>query len=451
VSRSPDTDDEPAQPPGPPRALPVDVGTPSAPTTPPRPSPLRQLTDLAIAVASFALLCLGVLAYEGVAPPDAPPVPPMAVWAGLGAALTLPLAIRRRAPLTVLVVITVAFAAFRLAQVPEGSVSAFALFLSIYTVGAELPPRRSRWPRALSIGAMFVLLAVSMFVELPWGESGELPGGVDLLVLQSFSLLYNVAFFVAAWVLGDLMWKRRDTERRLAERADELEATRDALARRAVQDERVRIARELHDVVAHHVSVMGIQAGAARRAIARDPDRASQALANVEQASRDAVTELQRLLGFLRSDDDATDLLPQPTLGELDSLIDTVRETGLQVTIRRDGVPRAVPSSVELSAYRIVQEALTNTLKHAPRAVRADVTLRYGPSSLDVLVRDDGDPSAALGDLEDRAAGRGLVGMRERAGLHGGTLTAGPTDDGGFLVSASLPLSSTATRATATG
>lgn len=425
--------------------MPVEDASGRGSAGPRPPSPLRQLTDVAIAVASFALLCLGVLAYEGLVDAGLVPQAPRsstAVAVALGAVMTLPLAVRRRAPRTVLAVVTVTFIVFRLAEVPEGSVSAFALFLSLYTVGAQLPPERSRWPRALSVAAMFVLLAVSMFVELPWSEAGELPGGADLLVLQSFSLLYNVAFFVAAWVLGDLMWKRRVTEERLAERADELESTRDALARRAVQDERVRIARELHDVVAHHVSVMGIQAGAARRAISRDPEHASDALAHVEQASRDAVTELQRLLGFLRNEDESTDLLPQPTLGELDSLVDTVRETGLQVTIRRDGVPRAVPSSVELSAYRIVQEALTNTLKHAPRALRADVTLRYGVSSLDVIVRDDGDPAQALVAPDGQAGGRGLVGMRERAGLHGGTLTAGPTEDGGYLVSASLPLSS---------
>jgi signal transduction histidine kinase len=391
-----------------------------------------------------------VLAYTRVVPEA--PVPPLWLAALLGAAVTLPLAWRRRAPRTVLAAVTVACTALWLTRVPDVVITSTALFLAIYTVGAELPPARSRWPRAIAVTVLVGLAVVGSLVELPFGAEVA-PAGLDRMVLVVFSVLLNLAFFAGAWVIGDLVWQRRAAQRALAQRAAELEATREVLALRAVQDERVRIARELHDVVAHHVSVMGIQAGAARRAIGRDPDHASAALASVEQASRDAVTELQRLLGFLRSERDAPDLpVPQPTLTELDDLLASVREAGLAVSLHVDGGPRDVPGSVELSAYRIVQEALTNTLKHAPHATRAEVTLRYGPRALQVQVRDDGharaqmvEGSRARQDGGSASGGRGLVGMRERAGLHGGTLLAGPTADGWFSIDASLPLRSGAT------
>jgi signal transduction histidine kinase len=417
----------------------------------------RSVTDLAIAVAGFALLFLGVLAYARVVP-DAP-VPPLWLAALLGAAVTLPLAWRRRAPRTVLAAVTIACTGLWLSGVPEVVISSTAVFLALYTVGAELPPTRSRVPRAIAVTVLVGLAVIGSLVELPLGAEVA-PAGLDRIVLVVFSVLLNLAFFAGAWVIGDLVWQRRAAQRALAQRAAELEATREVLALRAVQDERVRIARELHDVVAHHVSVMGIQAGAARRAITRDPEHAGTALASVEQASRDAVTELQRLLGFLRSERDAPDLpVPQPTLTELDDLLASVREAGLTVSLDVDGAPCDVPGSVELSAYRIVQEALTNTLKHAPHATRAEVTLRYGPGTLQVQVRDDGharasaDEGRSAGPDWSRArpeegslgGGRGLVGMRERAGLHGGTLSAGPTADGWFSIDASLPLRSGAT------
>ncbi|MFN2502925.1 MAG: sensor histidine kinase, partial [Acidimicrobiales bacterium] len=208
-------------------------------------------------------------------------------------------------------------------------------------------------------------------------------------------------------------------------------------ARRAVFDERVRIARELHDVVAHHVSVMGLQAGGARRVMARQPGRAEEALSSIEASSRQAVAELHRLLGFLRRDADGEDSAPQPDLRQLDTLVADVARGGLHVDVSVEGQPRPLPPTVELSGYRIVQEALTNVVRHAG-AAKARVTIRYERRALQLDVVDDG--SGAAPDAGNTGAGLGLIGMRERVGLHGGQLSVGPRPDGGFGVCASIPI-----------
>lgn len=402
--------------------------------TPSRRDPL----DLVVAVALFVMLILGVLAARRLNPALA--TGPLLGQLVLGASMTLPLAVRRRWPIAVLWIVALAFGTFRILGGPDVFISSVALFTALYTVGAELPPERSRWPRGLVVAGCAVLVAVSVVGELPGlaMDDGAPLADFDRALLASFSIVLNIAFFVAVWIIGDLVWRSRATERELAARAHELTASREALAQRAVQDERVRIAQELHDVVAHHVSVMGIQAGAARRAIGRDPVRAGEALSGVEQASRDAVNELQRLLGFLRSDDDVENAPgPQPKLGELDVLVDAVREVGLEVTVAIRGAQRPLPDSVELSAYRIIQEALTNTLRHAEGATRAEVCLDYERDRLHLSVRDDGTSSrdpAGAGD------GRGLLGMRERTALHAGELTTTTRPGGGFEVDGWLPI-----------
>jgi signal transduction histidine kinase len=216
-----------------------------------------------------------------------------------------------------------------------------------------------------------------------------------------------------------------------------LEEQREENAQRAVFDERVRIARELHDVVAHHVSVMGVQAGAARLIMNQNPERASAALASIEASSRQAVEELHRLLGFLRQSGDPDELSPRPGLDRLPDLVDSMASSGLAVTIACEGEPRPLPPTVDVSAYRIVQEALTNTLKHA-HAEHATVCVRYLLTAVQIDVLDDGrDQPKPVG----QRGGLGLIGMRERAALHGGTLAAHPRDDGGFAVQATLPTS----------
>jgi signal transduction histidine kinase len=222
----------------------------------------------------------------------------------------------------------------------------------------------------------------------------------------------------------------------LAERTRQLERERGATARLAVIDERVRIARELHDVVAHHVSLIGIQAGAARLVLDRRPEKAGETLAAIEASSREAVREMQRLLGFLRQDRDDDPLAPQPGMGQIETLVAQMRTAGLGVTLEIGGTVRPLPPSVDLSAYRIVQEALTNALKHAgPTA--ATVGIRYGDRALELEIADDGGaaPPAAAVD-----GGNGLIGMRERVGLLGGELHVGQRPQGGFAVRARLPL-----------
>jgi signal transduction histidine kinase len=214
----------------------------------------------------------------------------------------------------------------------------------------------------------------------------------------------------------------------------------DELARRAERErveavgaERARIARELHDVIAHSVSVMTIQAGAAEELLRVDPARAVEPVRAVQEAGRQALIEMKRLVGMLREDQEEIGLAPQPRLTDLQRLAARMGDAGLAVELRVEGTPREVPMAIELSAYRVAQEALTNTLKHA-RATGATVTLRYEPSWLSIEIIDDGAAAAEPG------SGHGLVGMRERVSVFGGTLAAGPRPSGGFAVHALLPL-----------
>jgi signal transduction histidine kinase len=248
-------------------------------------------------------------------------------------------------------------------------------------------------------------------------------------------LLLIPMMFATAWLGGFALRERGEEAQVAQDRATAAECEREQNARRAVFEERVRIARELHDVIAHHVSMMGVQAGAARMVIQRDPDKASQALRAIETSSREAVVELHRLLGFLRQAGDQDDLAAHPGVSQLPSLTAGMRESDLLVELGIEGEQRPLPPTVDVSAYRIVQEALTNTLKHA-QASRADVRLRYWPGELEVEVVDDGRGPGA--PSAQGPGGLGLIGMRERAALHGGQLTAGPVPGGGFSVRVKL-------------
>jgi signal transduction histidine kinase len=222
----------------------------------------------------------------------------------------------------------------------------------------------------------------------------------------------------------------------LAARAELLEREHELRAHEAVAEERARIARELHDLVAHNVSVMVVQAGAERHALGDEQASTREALASIEQAGRQALVEARRLLGMLRRKDDGSELEPQPSVDHIDVLVEQIERAGLPVKIEVDGERAALPAGVDLCAYRIVQEGLTNALKHAGPA-HAEVVLRYAPRALDVEVRDDGRGAAqANGD----GAGHGLIGMRERVALYGGSLQTGPRAGGGFEIRAHLPL-----------
>lgn len=408
--------------------------------------------------SALAVLLGGLAAANGVLTAQQFPaeeLPGAGTIIVLSLLVTFPLAGRRRAPLTVAALTAAAFTVHRFAEVPESAISSLALFLALVSAGAYGKPRRTRdLVRALVFAAMLALLLVQML-------SDAFSEARSLAWLQAFTLVFNLVFFIAAWVLGDLMRTRTERERLLAQRTGDLEREREENARRAVVEERLRIARELHDVVAHHVSVMGVQAGAARRVLRSRPDRAEEALAAVEDTSRSAVGELQRMVGLLRqADDDETPRQPQPGVRDLGRLAFQMREAGLPVELVVEGGERPLPTAVDLSAYRIVQEALTNTLRHAGRA-HASVEVRYRGDRLEMEIRDDGRgaPSPALvgapgalpspadrGDGSQPRLGHGIPGMRERVSLLGGDLDLGPNPGGGFRVRVTLPLDPPAPR-----
>jgi signal transduction histidine kinase len=239
--------------------------------------------------------------------------------------------------------------------------------------------------------------------------------------------------FTAAAILVDNVGSRLRSQRALTEQT---ERTQDEQAQRAILEERARIARELHDVVAHSVSVMVVQSQAAQRVLEDDLDATRDVLRSIETTGRQALTELRRLLGLLREFDGGPALEPQPSLQYLDELLAQIRDAGLAVDLKVEGTPTALPQGVDLSAYRIVQEGLTNTLKHAG-ADTVSVLVRYAPTELQIEISDDGRSDPQPGANGD---GHGLVGMRERLALYGGELRAGRGDNGGYVVRARLPL-----------
>jgi signal transduction histidine kinase len=247
------------------------------------------------------------------------------------------------------------------------------------------------------------------------------------------------AFGAVAWTGGFILNRRTEHAQELAERSQQLEREHAQAAERAVLDERQRIARELHDVIAHSVSVMTVQAGAVRRLLLPEQERERQALETIEHTGREALTEMRRLLGLLREGGATPEYAPQPSLKALDSLVAKVRESGLPVEVHVDGEPRELPAGVDLSAYRVVQEALTNAIKHG-QASQAWVEIHWFDDAVQLEVANDGD-AAGTGD----GTGRGLVGMRERVAVVGGELESGPREGGGYLVRARLPVSGAAT------
>jgi signal transduction histidine kinase len=242
------------------------------------------------------------------------------------------------------------------------------------------------------------------------------------------------AIFVIAWVAGSAQRHRTAQAEAADERAAHAERERESAARIAVAEERVRVARELHDIVAHAVSVMVLQTGAVRHRLRDASAEDAEALWRVEQTGRTALTEMRRLVGAMRRPDEDAELAPTPGLARLDALLEEVRSAGLAVDLHVDGEPFPLPEAIDLSAYRIVQEGLTNTLKHA-RAGQADVRIRYGPTDLRIDVRDDGHGSAGGNGL-----GHGLAGVRERVALYGGEMRAEDAEGGGFLLRTRLPL-----------
>jgi signal transduction histidine kinase len=369
---------------------------------------LDGLLALAAAAAGIALLSTAL-------PFD--PGPPWA-WAAylLVLAHTLPIAVRRRFPLPALawgLATGVAFAALGLNLVTL----TFAILVYVYTAAASCP-------RRVSVAGLAATEAVLALIFLARPRS---IGDASTLVLDGLVV-------AAAWWLGDGTRRRQEAVAAARQRAAELEQAREELARRAVTEERLRIARELHDVVAHSMSIIAVQSGVGAHVLDSQPEEARKALAAVEATSRQALVEMRRLLGVLRQEAEPRgSLAPAPGLAEVEALAAEVARAGVRVEVRIEGTPAELPAGLDLSAYRIVQEALTNVVRHAGPAT-ARVAVRYAPGQVAVEVIDDG----RGGDPGDH--GHGIPGMRERAALYGGTLEAGPLPGGGFRVAAVLPL-----------
>ncbi|MEU8684669.1 sensor histidine kinase [Streptomyces sp. NPDC048611] len=348
--------------------------------------------------------------------------------------LCLVVALRRRAPVKMLL-LTAAIGVCQLIFGIDTNPGDAAMFVITYTVASG--PAIPRWASRCALAGAVFGPALSF-----WRFSGSAEGrrvGESLFV----TVLLTVPF-VLAWVLGDSMRTRRAYWAQLEERAARLEKEREAQSRIAVAAERARIARELHDVVAHNVSVMVVQADGAAYVLDSAPEQTRQALETISGTGRQALAEMRRLLGVLRTGEqpESGEYVPQPGVEQLTDLIEQVRGAGLPVDFRTVGEPRELPSSVALTVYRIVQEALTNTRKHGGPHVGATVRLAYRDDDLDLLVEDDG--RGAQRELYEEGGadglGHGLIGMRERVGMVGGTLAAGPRPGGGFRVSAVLPL-----------
>jgi signal transduction histidine kinase len=371
-----------------------------------------RISDAVLAVVVF-VLTVSVVDGPGdalaIRPIGDVPIAVLLVFAIAGAALYW----RRRRPLIVLAVAVIAWTVLLGSGYADiGGVAIVAL----YSAGRYAT--EDRWAHVGVAAAIVVVIVDGLTDPVPWGEA--VFGGIVMFV---------------AWYVGRRVRLR-------SERAAQLRREKAAETRRIVTEERARIARELHDVVAHRVSLMTVQAGAARAVAAEDPEGARQAMAAVEEAGRQALDELRHLLGVLRPDADHGGLGPQPGLADLPRLVEQIRGAGVVVSLAADGVPAELPARVDLFAYRIVQEALTNVLKHAGPGTDVEVRLCTDRDGLVIEVRDDGHGAAVLPGADAGAGGtrgHGIVGMRERALLLGGDLDAGPRPEGGFRVVAYLP------------
>jgi signal transduction histidine kinase len=337
------------------------------------------------------------------------------------AGVTLPVAFRRPYPLYVAPLV----AAFALWQetlngdLLENTITpVITLPLAIYSLGVLLGRRRAILGFVVTLVLFWTFLIVA-------GETG------------ADDFVFSLVLIGGPFLVGRIGNARIALSRELRAKAARLEQEQQEGAKLAVAQERARIAREMHDVVAHNLSVMVVQSSAARRMIDRNPERAREALVSVEHTGREALAEMRRMLDMLRGEDEDVALAPQPSIDELDALLDRAREAGLDVDLEVEGERRRVQSSVDLSCFRIVQEALSNTIKHAD-AAHAHVRLRYGQGEVEVDVTDDG---RGIRPTEvANGSGHGLVGMRERVAMLGGHLEAGYRPDGGFGVRATLPL-----------
>ena len=378
----------------------------------------RRLVDAAVAVVLLALTAIPLATdslQAGQRPSD--------IWAYLlAAALCVPFVFHRRFPVAA---ITVACGALVLYAV--GRYNTYpGLPIFVLVAGISLHSTRRRALLAAGLAAVALSVAVGLQPER---------------VATASTWVASLLAVAVAWLWGENLRNRRARWAAMEERARRLEAEREERDRQAVTAERLRIARELHDVVAHSMSVIAVQSGVANHVIDSRPAQARQALATIEATSRGALVELRRLLGVLRQGDDpVASLEPNPGMAELGRLADQIRSAGVEVELKVEGEPGDLPPGVDLSAFRIAQEGLTNVLKHGGGVAR--VLVRYSPGAVAVEIADDG--RAGAGEAPAEGTGHGLIGMRERVAVFGGELTAGPVPGGGYRMAARLPYTAAA-------
>jgi signal transduction histidine kinase len=379
------------------------------------PRPGAQRLDELAGLALGAAAVVNVLSVR-------PAFEPVVVAAAFAACAGLAVAVRRRAPLGA---VCLFFGAMLALQVQFGgvddlAVGFFGLLFVPYGAGAFADGRRSVIGLAVSLAGY---LAVTLLMDSAPAD-----------------FLFGGAVVSASWVAGRAVRVRVQLAGELHEAAQRAEEARDEEALRAVTEERRRIAREMHDVVAHSVSVMVVQAGGARRILERDPERAVQAARHIEDTGRAALVEMRRLLGVLHHDEDEhAARAPQPTMSAVAGLVERAREAGLPVTFEETGTRRSLPAGLDLAAFRVVQEGLTNALKYSGHS-ETSVRVEWGERELVLEVADRGPGPAAREKVERDGGGHGLVGMRERVRLYGGELETGQRRGGGFRIRAKLPL-----------
>ncbi|WP_227497083.1 sensor histidine kinase [Planctomonas psychrotolerans] len=417
-----------------------------------RPNAHQVRNDAILAGVLLVCTALSTAIYDSIGMyEERAPLWVSAIWV---AVITLPLAARRVHPEIVALVLSAAFVAGPYAYVPELLFCNIALFIALYTVGAWGRSRvQANVVRGVIIFGMFVWLFTSLLQSsglnaLAPDAFADAPEDAILPAIVAFGLsqiITNLLYFGGAFYFGDRAWQSARDRAGLEARTAELATERERVAGQAVALERVRIARELHDVVAHHVSVMGVHAGAARLVLDRDPEKARQSLGVIEANARDTVDELHRMLAALRQDDEVPDSQDAASrsastrgVEQIAELVDEARATGLSVTFERIGDERVLPPTVGLILYRIVQESLTNVRKHAGMGSPADVRIRYLTDAVEVEVSDAG--VGARGSSSD-GTGLGHVGMRERVAAVGGDISIGPKPRGGYRVRAVLPTS----------
>jgi signal transduction histidine kinase len=371
-----------------------------------RVKPARSDVLLALGVALLA--ALEVRLNSGVEPK----------WAALVTEVPFALALmlRRQYPILCVAIVSVGVGLEPSLGVPPDQpvVPLLALVISLYSLGAYRAPKRA------ALGSLAIVPGFAVGTSHISGDSGARFG----------NFAFGLIICGGAWFAGAVIRARTQHAGELARKADRLET--ESLA--AVAEERARIARELHDVIAHSVSVMVVQAGAAAAVLEKNPERAAESLQAVQDTGRQALVEMSRLVGLLREHGEEIGLTPQPGLADVGELVEQVREAGLAVELHIEGEARPLPLGIDLSAYRVLQEALTNTLKHAGQA-KTQVHVRYGRDALELEVLDDGASPANA-----HTGGHGLIGMRERVSVFGGDLQAGPRPEGGFAVRTRLPI-----------